>query len=126
MIKSHYNQMLGAARIVITGMCCVQPISVNAEIFVADPNVSSGPDYYLNIVDQLQPGDTMQLPAGTYRERLNLNNVQGTTEAWITITGPDNGAPAIISTDSNCCNTVQLGNSFYVALKNLTIDSNSL
>src|SRR5262245_61364748 len=97
----------------------------SAATLVADPAASSGPSYYLNLVAQLQPGDTLQLPAGAYRQRLNLSGVQGTPGAWITITGPTSGAPAVITTDSNCCNNVQLGNTAYVAIKNLTIDSNS-
>jgi hypothetical protein len=31
----------------------------------------------------------------------------------------------VITTTSNCCNDVQLGNTWYVAIKNLTIDANS-
>src|SRR5262245_30302333 len=97
----------------------------HAATLVADPAATGGPSYYLNLVAQLQPGDTLQLPAGVYRQRLNLSGVQGTPAAWITITGPTSGAAAVITTDSNCCNNVQLGNTAYVAIKNLTIDSNS-
>ncbi len=104
----------------------LRPGSAYAEAFVADPNATRRePDHYLNIVARLRPGDTLMLPAGTYRNRLNLNNLQGTATDWITITGPDSGAPAIITTDSTCCNTVQLGNSAYIEIRNLTIDSNS-
>ena len=98
---------------------------LHAAIHFADPNASSGPSYYLNIIDQLEPGDTLVLPAGTYRERLNLTGLQGTADGWITITGPESGPPAIITTESNCCNAVQLGDTWYVAVKNLTIDANS-
>ena len=107
------------------GLFSLGPGSAYAENFVADPDATSGPDYYRNIVAQLQPGDTLMLPAGTYGDRLNLSNLQGTATDWITITGPDSGAPAIITTDSTCCNTVQLGNSAYIEIENLTIDSNS-
>lgn len=96
-----------------------------AAVYVADPAATSGPNNYLSLLAQLEPGDTLELPAGTYRQRLNLNDVQGTDAQWITITGPENGAPAIITTDSDCCNNVQLGNTAYVAIKNLTIDANS-
>jgi len=101
------------------------PMQGSAAVYVADPAAASGPGYYVNLVSQLAPGDTLQLPAGTYRQRLNLNDLQGTATQWITITGPTGGAPAIITTDSDCCNNVQLGNTAYVALKNLTIDANS-
>lgn len=93
-------------------------------VFVADPNATSGSTYYLNLLGQLQPGDTLLLPAGTYRERLDLSDMRGTVNGWITITGPSSGAPAIITTDSGCCNIVQLGDSTYLAIMNLIIDAN--
>mgnify|MGYP001816350348 CR=1 FL=1 len=96
-----------------------------AETFVADPAATDGPTYYRTLLSRLQPGDTLVLRAGTYRQRLNLNGLKGTAEAWITIAGPERGDPAIITTDSTCCNTVQLGDSAYIALRHLTIDSNS-
>jgi hypothetical protein len=101
--------------------------AVCARILTADANASSGsPNYYGTLVAQLRPGDTLVLPAGTYRERLNLSNLQGTSDAWITIAGPESGPPAVITTNSTCCNTVQLGNTSFVAIRNLTIDSNSV
>ena len=79
-----------------------------AKVLTANPNANPGaPDYYRNLVSQLQPGDTLQLPAGAYRERINLSNVQGKADRWITITGPESGAPAIITTSSDCCNNVR-------------------
>jgi hypothetical protein len=99
--------------------------SLQAATYIADPDVTSGSSYYRKIIKQLKPGDTLMLPAGTYRGRLNLNGLQGRVDAWITITGPDSGPPAIITTDSDCCNNVQLGNTWFVALKNLTIDANN-
>jgi len=96
-----------------------------AETYIANPKISSGPESYLNIVARLEPGDTLILLAGTYPKRLNLNDIQGTADNWITISGPRSSPPAVITTDSNCCNIVQLGNTRFVALKNLTIDANS-
>jgi hypothetical protein len=97
-----------------------------AATLVANPDAgSSDPDFYRTLIGQLQPGDTLLLPAGTYRERLPLSDVQGQPDAWITISGPSSGPPAIVTTDSDCCNNVQLGNTWYVAIKNLTLDSNS-
>jgi hypothetical protein len=98
-----------------------------AATLIADPNATSAsPNYYRNLVTKLRPGDTLQLPAGTYRERLGLNNLQGKANGWITIAGPESGAPAIVTTTSTCCNNVQLGNTWFVAVKNLTIDSANL
>lgn len=98
-----------------------------AKTLVADPKANpSKPNYYRNLVGQLRPGDVLQLPAGIYPERLNLSGIQGRPNAWITITGPESGSPAVVTTSSTCCNNVQLGNTWYVAIKNLTIDSASL
>lgn len=111
---------------VIVAIGCIAAASESsAAVYVADPAVTSGPTYYLNLLAQLTPGDTLELPAGTYRQRLNLSGLQGAPTQWITVTGPSSGAPAVITTDSNCCNNVQLGNTAYVAIKNLTIDANS-
>ena len=111
--------------VVIGTLAAVFGENAAAKKYVADPAATAGPSYYQNLVKKLRPGDTLFLPAGTYNKRLNLNGLQGTAEAWITITGPDTGMAAVITTNSKCCNNVQLGNTAYVALKNLTVDANS-
>ena len=98
---------------------------LSAETFTADPQATDGPNYYRNLLSNLRPGDTLYLPSGIYRDRLNLSGIKGNESAWITISGPGSGDPAVITTDSTCCNTVQLGDSAYIRLENLTIDSNS-
>lgn len=95
-----------------------------ARTLIADPNAKQGePNYYRALVRVLAPGDTLLLPAGVYPDRLNLDGLQGAPSAWIVITGPVSGPSATITTQSTCCNTVQLGGNAYVALENLTIDS---
>ena len=111
--------------VVLAALLAGAPNDARSATYIADPSATSGPTYHVNLVAGLRAGDTLVLPAGTYRQRLNLNNLQGSTSAWITITGPESGAPAIVTTDSDCCNAVQLGNTAYVAIRNLTIDSNS-
>ena len=69
----------------------------------------------------LKPGDTLSLAAGTYT-RLPITNLNGTDSAWITITGPESGAPAVIAGEAGY-NTVEITNSSYVAIENLRIDS---
>jgi hypothetical protein len=97
-----------------------------AETLKADPRARPGSrKYYRSLVSRLRSGDTLLLPSGIYRERLDLEGLHGKEDAWIVISGPELGAPAVITTDSPCCNTVQLGNTSYVAIKNLTIDSDS-
>jgi len=100
-------------------------MGVCAETYVADPAATDGPGHYLSLVARLQPGDTLELPAGMYRQRLDLSGLRGTTDAWITIAGPTSGEPAVVTTDSSCCNVVQLGGTAFVAIKFLTIDGNS-
>ncbi len=100
------------------------PGPTSARTLVANPNATSGQTgYYRTLAGSLAPGDTLLLPSGTYPDRLSVEGFHGTASAWITIMGPASGAPAIITTTSNCCNTVQLGGTWYVALKRLTIDS---
>ena len=112
--------------LVSTAMAVIDLGSPRAATLVANPAAGPGqPGYYRDLVDQLQPGDTLQLPSGTYPDRLNLRDLQGTASAWITITGPASGPAAVVTTNSTCCNNVQLGNTWYVAIKNLTLDSRS-
>jgi hypothetical protein len=98
--------------------------SGHARTLTADPSAGSGqPNYYRTLAGSLTPGDTLILPSGVYPDRLNLEGLQGAPSAWVVVLGPDSGPPARITTASTCCNTVQLGGTAYVALKNLTIDS---
>jgi hypothetical protein len=106
-------------------LATVAPAPARSATYTADPAATSGPTYYGNLVAGLHAGDTLMLPTGTYRERLQLSGLQGSASARITITGPESGPPAIVTTDSTCCNNVQLGNTAYVTIRNLTIDSNS-
>jgi hypothetical protein len=82
---------------------------------------TANPTNYRTVLTTLQPGDTLQLAAGTY-SMLAINNLNGTPSAWITITGPTSGAPAVIQGNA-CCNTVEIAYSSYLAIENLTIDS---
>src|ERR1039457_6833566 len=92
---------------------------------VAAGAVSQGdPSNYHALLAILQPGDTLVLASGTY-PLLSLRSLNGTPAAWITITGPVSGAPAIIA-GSTCCNTVEISNSSYLAIENLTIDSKGI
>jgi len=83
------------------------------------------PSNYRTELSLLHPGDTLALASGTYGF-LNVTGLHGTPSAWITITGPGSGSPAIIAATSTCCNTVEISNSSYVAIKNLTIDSKGM
>jgi hypothetical protein len=79
-------------------------------------------------LSSLVPGDTLNLASGTYPAGLVLTDLNGTESAWITITGPaPPAAPAVIEANpSGCCDTVEIRNSSYLALRNLIIDSKGM
>ena len=93
-------------------------------LFLVLPMVAAGTVYQANpsnynaLLTVLQPGDTLVLAGGTY-PLLSPSGLNGTPSAWITITGPASGSPAIIA-GSACCNTVEISNSSYLAIENLT------
>lgn len=88
--------------------------------------VKATPETYKSQLSKLAPGDTLELAPGHY-PRLNLGNMKGAPGAFITITGPTSGEPAVIDADLGpCCNTVQLDGSAYIAIKNMTIDGKSV
>jgi len=86
----------------------------------AAAEINVDPSNYRALLPKLKPGDTLYLQAGTYA-RLLIMNLNGTPEAWITITGP-RSETAVIAGDSGH-NTIEILNSSYVAIKNLRIDS---
>ena len=115
-------------RAALLGACLVLgaalAVPASARTLTANPNAVSGQaGYYRSLASSLTPGDTLYRPAGLYADRLNLDGLSGTANAWIVITGPASGSAAHITTTSDCCNTVQLGGNAYLALRNLTIDS---
>ena len=87
-------------------------------------DVPADPSNYQQLLPTLQPGDVLQLAAGQY-PRLTIDGLHGTTDAVITIEGPAEGEPAVITSDA-CCNTVQIGDASFVAIRNLTVDAQGL
>ncbi len=86
--------------------------------------IQADPSNYRARLKTLGPSDTLHLAAGTYT-RLAITNVNGTPEAWITITGPESGRPAVIAGEEGY-NTVEIRNSSYLAIENLRIDSRGI
>jgi hypothetical protein len=86
--------------------------------------ISADPSNYRALLRNLKPGDTLSLAAGLYT-RLKISNLNGTPAAWITITGPDSGPPAVIAGEAEY-DTVDIVNSSYVAIENLRIDSRGI
>jgi hypothetical protein len=93
----------------------------------AAEDLYAGPDDYRSVLSSLAPGDTLHLEAGTYTDLLPVSGLHGAADAWITITGPQTGEPAVFLADPGpCCNTVEITDSSYLAIENLTIDGNGV
>jgi hypothetical protein len=84
----------------------------------------AGPSNYSFRIPRLKPGDTLNLSAGTY-PGMTVKGLHGSPSAWIIITGPASGAAAVI-VGSACCNVVEILNSSFVSIENLTIDSKGI
>lgn len=88
--------------------------------------INGNPSNYLNLLNALQPGDTLALAAGNYSaDGLPVSNLNGTPTQPITITGPTTGPRAVILGSSGQ-DTVRISNSSYVVIKNLDVDSQYL
>jgi hypothetical protein len=78
------------------------------------------PSNYGSRLAALQPGDTLQLLAGTYT-RLVVHNMEGRADAWIVIRGTGTPSQTVIQGEPGY-NTVQLDGASYIAIENLRID----
>lgn len=89
-------------------------IPVEAAVATATPATCAGR------VRGLAPGDTLNLEGGTYKESLDLSNLHGAANAWITIQGPADGSAVFVADPKR--NTVELSGSSFIAVRNLTLD----
>src|SRR4051794_1996006 len=81
----------------INGLSIVRfPVFLFLAFAACGATYQATPVNYASILPQLTPGDTVVLAGGTY-VLLNVNGLHGSPSAWITITGPSQGAPAVIS-----------------------------
>jgi hypothetical protein len=83
---------------------------------------------YRALLRKLEPGDTLKLAPGTY-PRLRIDGINGEPDAWITITGPPSGPPAVIQAaihETIRADVIDINNSSYVAIENLRIDSRGI
>lgn len=86
--------------------------------------ISANPDNYHSRLSALKPGDTLALVAGTY-PGLHISGLRGTASHCIVITGPASGPPALIQGAARA-NTVEIVDSSFLAIQNLTIDSRGI
>jgi MYXO-CTERM domain-containing protein len=87
--------------------------------------VDADPTNYTAVLPTLKPGDTLNLAPGTYTQGLNVTGLNGTEAAWITISGPASGPPAVFEGDA-CCNTVEITSSSYVVVRSVTVDGKGI
>jgi hypothetical protein len=81
----------------------------------------AGPSDYRQQLEALEPGDTLALNPGIYRQGLPVHNIRGTAEQPIHIAGPERGRPAVFLGRKGH-NTVSIVNSAYVTIRSLEID----
>ncbi|HEX3126157.1 MAG TPA: hypothetical protein VH394_02410 [Thermoanaerobaculia bacterium] len=87
--------------------------------------IQANPSTYKSLLTTLQPGDRLQLAAGTYTQQLRISNRNGAPGKCIVIEGPASGSPAIF-TGSSTFNTISLINVSYMVFRNLTLDGKHL
>ena len=83
--------------------------------------LDADPSNYRSLLGTLMPGDLLRLAAGTYSEGLPIDGLGGEPDRCILIEGPASGPPAVF-TGRDCCNTVSLSNSSYLAIRRLELD----
>ncbi len=104
------------ARLAMLALLLLQPLAgAHAETYVV------GPNDYRKALGRLQPGDTLALRAGEYRNGLRIHNLHGTEDARIHIAGPETGDPAIIYPRRGN-NVVSIIDSRWVTVRDLIID----
>jgi len=86
--------------------------------------LEGNPSTYRELVRTLKAGDTLNLAPGSY-DRLEIVGLNGDPDAWITVSGPLSGVPAVIAGRQGF-DTVSIENSSYVSIENLRIDSRGI
>jgi hypothetical protein len=87
--------------------------------------IDATPADYADRVARLQPGDTLSLGPGEYRQGLRIHGLAGTAAAPIVIRGPANGARAVLVARPGA-NTVSIVDSAHVHIRDLTIDGRGI
>ena len=116
---------LGFSCSVATAMSPHDASGVPSEDFCAAKGqgrvLRADPSNYQELVPALQAGDTLLLTSGRY-PRLTIANLNGEPGRCITVAGPATGPRPVIAGQSGH-NTVEIVDSSYLVVSNLTIDS---
>lgn len=91
----------------------------------AGRTLEGDPSNYQELVARLQPGDTLLLAPGEYRNGLRIHWLTGTPEAPIAILGPTGPKPAVFVARQSA-NTVSIVDSAHVQIRNLTLDGRGI
>ena len=81
--------------------------------------INANPSNYTSYISGLLPDDTLLLAPGNYLNRLNINNLSGTSSSPIVIMG--SGETTVFLANA-CCNTVDMTNVAYIVLRDFKID----
>lgn len=105
----------------------VDEITVPGKTALPEPlhTIEAGPDNYRSQLSALQPGDWLQLSAGTYRDGLPLRDLAGNAAHPIVISGPTSGEPAVFLARSGA-NTISLRNVAHLVIRYLHLDGQQL
>lgn len=108
--------------------CCTCAALVGALSFPA-PALAAiyvvGPDNYRDVLDRLQPGDTLALESGVYRDGLPIHDLAGLPDARIHIAGPEYGEPAVFH-GRRGHNVISIVDSSWITIRNVEIDGRGL
>ena len=81
----------------------------------------AGPADYVGQLEELRPGDVLQLEPGVYRRGLHLDDTEGAPGQPITVTGPAHGPQAVFIAQ-NGSDTVRLKNAAFITIRNLVLN----
>ncbi len=84
------------------------------------------PSNYTTYFSLLQPGDSLLLEAGSYYDRMNLDDVVGTEDHPIVISGPLSGSGSAVLYGNACCNTISIERCAYLKIQNLLLDGQDI
>jgi hypothetical protein len=87
-------------------------------------DIAATPADYRSKLTTLAPGDNLRLAAGDYADGLPISGLNGTAAAPITIAGPAAEVARLLGNASR--NTIDIRNSSYITIENLTIDGQDI
>ena len=118
----------GISRVCDRGLCrwlCAVVVACIPLSKVDGAVLNASPANYEALVHKLQPGDTLSLEAGVYRNGLVLHGLRGTAAEPIRIRGPSEG-PAAVFMGRPGRDTVRLSNAAHVEISHLVFDGADL